>query len=52
VRSIEKAARLISDGIAHVASAHGLPDAEVLRRLTLERLFGIGANLDPAGARA
>jgi hypothetical protein len=24
----------------------------VLRRLALERLFGIGANLDPLGARA
>jgi hypothetical protein len=50
-RAIEKAARLISEGLAHVAGARGLSDAEVLRRVPLERLFGIGANLDPVGAR-
>ena len=50
-RAIEKAARFISDGIAHVGAEHGLTDVDVLRRLTLERLFGIGANLDPLSAR-
>jgi hypothetical protein len=50
-RAIEKAARLISHGIAYVACERGFSDAELLRRLGLERLFGIGANLDPLGAR-
>jgi hypothetical protein len=50
-RAIEKAARFASEGLAWVAKQHGLSDAEVLRRLPLERLFGIGANLDPLSAR-
>ena len=50
-RAIAKAARFASDGLAHVAERNGLSDPDVLRRLTLERLFGIGANLDPLAAR-
>ena len=50
--AIEKAARFISDGLAHVAGERGLDDPEILRRLTLERLFCVGANLDPLSARA
>lgn len=50
-RAIEKAARLASAGLAHVATESGLPDATVLRRVSVERLFAVGANLDPAGAR-
>lgn len=45
-RAIEKAALLISQGLAHVASHHALDDVSILRRVALERLFGIGANLD------
>ncbi len=50
-QAIEKAARFMSDGLAHVAREHGLSDPDVLRRLSLERLFIIGANLDPLAAR-
>jgi hypothetical protein len=51
-RAIAKAARFISDGLAHIAAAHGIEAVEVLRRVSLERLFRIGANLDPEQARA
>jgi hypothetical protein len=50
-RAIEKAARFASEGLAHVAARTGLADADVLRRATLERLFAVGANLDPESAR-
>jgi hypothetical protein len=50
-RAIEKTARFVSDGLAHVALQTGLADADVLRRATLERLFAVGANLDPESAR-
>ena len=50
-RAIEKAARFASDGLAHIAEETGLADLEVLRRVSLERLFAVGANLDPASAR-
>lgn len=49
--AIAKAALLISEGLAHVAEAHTLVDVAVLRRMPLERLFAIGANLDPIRAR-
>ena len=50
-RAIDKAARLISEGLAHVAVQNGLEDTDVLRRVSLERLFSVGANLDPEAAR-
>jgi hypothetical protein len=50
-RAIDKAARLISEGLAHVAGQNGLEDTDVLRRVSLERLFSVGANLDPEGSR-
>ncbi|HEY5656697.1 MAG TPA: DUF6178 family protein [Myxococcota bacterium] len=50
-RAIEKAARLISDGLAHVAAENALDDLQVLRKVTLERLFRVGANLSPESAR-
>lgn len=50
-RAIEKAAVLASAGLAELASAHGRGDVELLRRVSLERLFRIGANLDPERAR-
>ncbi len=49
--AIEKAARLVSEGLAHLASSTGAADEEVLERATLEHLFRIGANLDPENAR-
>jgi hypothetical protein len=50
-RAIEKAARLINDGLAHVAAENALDDPQVLREVTLERLFRVGANLSPESAR-
>ncbi len=50
-RAIDKAALWISEGLAHVAKENGLDDTEVLRRVSLERLFSVGANLDPERAR-
>jgi hypothetical protein len=50
-KAIEKAARFTSEGLALIAEAQHLPDAEILRRVSLERLFRVGANLDPLEAR-
>lgn len=50
-QAIDKAARFASAGLAHVAEAQALSDVAVLRRLALERLFTVGANLDPLSAR-
>jgi hypothetical protein len=49
--AIAKTARFASDGLAHLAAENALEDVEVLRRVSLERLFCVGANLDPASAR-
>ena len=49
--AIEKAAVWISRGLAHVAQANGLDATEVVRRVSLRRLFRVGANLDPEAAR-
>ena len=43
--ALEKAARLASRGLEHVAQANALPLPEVLRRATLERLFRVGHQL-------
>jgi hypothetical protein len=50
-RAIDKAAEFISAGLAHVASENELTDTEVLRRVSLERLFSVGANLEPERAQ-
>jgi len=49
--TIEKAARVGSLGLEHIAGEHGLGAVEVLRRVPLERLFRVGVNLDPEGVR-
>jgi hypothetical protein len=46
--AIEKAATLASRGLDHVAEANSLDPTEVLRRASLERLFRVGASLDPS----
>ncbi|HXK24096.1 MAG TPA: DUF6178 family protein [Myxococcota bacterium] len=51
-RAIDKAARWISEGLAHVARENGLDDVAVLRRVGLDWLFSVGANLDPEHARS
>jgi len=50
-KAIAKAARIASEGLAHVASENGLSDTEVLERASLDHLFRVGANLDPENAR-
>jgi len=47
-RATEKAARVASLGLAHLARENGVEPSEVLRRATLERLFTVGANLERA----
>jgi len=49
--AIEKAALWVSRGIEHVAGANAVGSAEVLRRLPMERLFRVGASLDPKTAK-
>ena len=44
---IEKAAALSSGGLEFIAREQGLGLADVLRRVGLEPLFRVGANLDP-----
>ena len=51
-KAIAKAARLASAGLAYLADEHGLRDAELVRRVSVEHLFRVGANLDPDGARS
>ena len=49
-RAIDKAARFISAGLEHIAAAHRIEAVEVIRRVPMERLFRVGANLDPERA--
>jgi len=48
--AIGKAAAVTSRGLELVARENGAPEEEVLRRLTLQRLFQVGASLDPGAA--
>jgi hypothetical protein len=50
-RAIEKAARVISLGVEHLARCNQLELEECVRRVTMEQLFRVGANLDPLSAR-
>ena len=49
-RAIAKTARVASLGLEHIAREHGLDPVDTLRRVALERLFRVGANLDAAKA--
>ena len=49
--TLEKAARVSSLGLDHIASENTLGAAEVLRRISPERLFRVGVNLEPDGVR-
>jgi len=49
-RAIEKAARVASRGLDHLAERHARPVVEVLRRVPLPSLFRVGAHLDRAEA--
>ena len=46
----ERAGEDTSRGLALVAQENALTPVEALRRVPLERLFTVGANLDPAAA--
>jgi hypothetical protein len=46
--SIEKAASVASRGLEFVAVENGLDPSDVVRRVSLERLFRVGASLDRA----
>jgi hypothetical protein len=50
-KAIAKAAHWASRGLERVSSANAVDPTECLRRATLERLFRVGANLDPDAAR-
>ncbi len=50
-KAIEKTARFASLGLEFVAAENGTDVTEVVRSSTLERLFNVGANLEPAAAR-
>jgi hypothetical protein len=47
--AMEKAARVASRGLEMLAREHGAEPAALLRRVTVERLFVVGANLERAG---
>ena len=48
--AIDKATRFASDGLEHIAGAHGLSLEDTLRRVSIERLFRVGTNLDREAA--
>jgi hypothetical protein len=48
--AIEKTADFSSVGLEYLSTELGLNAADVLRRVPLQRLFSIGANLDPERA--
>jgi len=48
--AIEKVADFASVGLAYISSELGLDAADVLRRVPLQRLFSVGANLEPERA--
>ena len=50
-RAIDKAAAFASDGLEFIATHRNLDATDVIRRVSLERLFSVGANLNPARAR-
>ena len=45
--ALEKAARVSSRGLLHLAREHGMEGAALLRRVPVERLFRVGHNLEP-----
>ena len=49
--ALEKAAQFTSLGLEHVAAGNAIGPVDALRKVPLERLFRIGANLDPDAAR-
>jgi hypothetical protein len=50
-QTLEKAAEFASAGLEFIAAENGLEISDAVRRTSLERLFTIGANLNPERAR-
>jgi hypothetical protein len=50
-QTLEKAAEFASAGLEFIASENGLEISDAVRRTSLERLFTVGANLNPERAR-
>lgn len=50
-RALVKAAAVSSAGLDHIVGDRELAESEVLRRASLERLYRVGASLDPSGTR-
>jgi len=50
-RAIDKAAAFASDGLEFIAAERNLDATDVVRRVNIERLFRVGANLNPERAR-
>jgi hypothetical protein len=50
-RALERAAEVTSRGLDYLARENGIDPLEVLRRVTLERLFRVGHNLTSSEAR-
>jgi hypothetical protein len=50
-RAIDKAAAFASDGLEFIATERNLDATDVIRRVNIERLFTVGANLNPDRAR-
>lgn len=49
--TIEKAARVASLGLEHLATENGIALVEAVRRVPLEHVFRVGVNLAPDGVR-
>ena len=50
-RALEKALRFADAGLELIAQERALDPSEILRRVPMTRLFGVGANLDPKAAK-
>jgi hypothetical protein len=50
-RAIDKAAAFASDGLEFIANERKLDATDVIRRVNIEHLFRVGANLNPDRAR-
>jgi hypothetical protein len=50
-RAIDKAATFASDGLEFIANERKLDATDVIRRVNIEHLFRVGANLNPDRAR-
>lgn len=50
-RAIDKAAKFASAGLAHICEKSERDPVDVIAKVVLERLFSVGANLDPEASK-